>query len=80
MINQCQSVAVIGAGIAGATAARALELAGHAVHVSDKSRGPGGRLATRRVEWVDRHGRTATTQLDHGAVGAFPLTTPWSLK
>ena len=44
-------------------------LAGHAVHVFDKSRGPGGRLATRRVEWTDRHGQTFTTPLDHGAVG-----------
>lgn len=64
-----QHVAVIGAGMAGVTAARALALAGHSVHMFDKSRGPGGRLATRRVEWVDRQGNAATTQLDHGAVG-----------
>jgi hypothetical protein len=63
------SVAVIGAGIAGATAAHRLALAGHPVHVFDKARGPGGRLATRRVEWVDRQGRAATTRLDHGALG-----------
>lgn len=44
-------------------------LAGHAVHVFEKSRGPGGRLATRRVEWVDRQGQAHTTRLDHGAVG-----------
>ena len=67
--SQFQSVAVIGAGIAGATVARALGLAGHAVHVFDKSRGPGGRLATRRLEWVDREGHAATTRLDHGALG-----------
>jgi renalase len=60
---------VIGAGIAGAACAHALLLAGHAVHVFDKSRGPGGRLATRRVEWVDQHGQARTTRLDHGAVG-----------
>lgn len=64
-----QQVAVIGAGIAGAACARALTLAGHSVHVFDKSRGPGGRLATRRVEWIDRHGQARTTRLDHGAVG-----------
>jgi hypothetical protein len=37
--------------------------------VFDKARGPGGRLATRRVEWLDRQGHAATTQLDHGALG-----------
>ncbi|MBC7994317.1 MAG: NAD(P)-binding protein [Rhizobacter sp.] len=67
--SNAQQVAVIGAGIAGATCARALTQAGHAVHVFDKSRGPGGRLATRRLEWVDRQGQASTTRLDHGAVG-----------
>ena len=65
-------VAVIGAGVAGvagAACARALSLAGHSVRVFDKARGPGGRLATRRVEWVDRHGQARQAQLDHGAVG-----------
>lgn len=41
MTSKRQSVAVIGAGIAGATVARALGLAGHAGHGFDKSRGPG---------------------------------------
>ena len=68
-LSRPQQVAVIGAGIAGAACARALAQAGHAVHVFDKSRGPGGRLATRRLEWVDRHGQPSTTRLDHGAVG-----------
>jgi hypothetical protein len=68
-------VAVIGAGIAGAACARALSLAGHSVHVFDKSRGPGGRLATRRVEWVDRQGQARTARLDHGAV-AITARTP----
>ena len=63
------TVAVIGAGMAGAACARALSLGGHSVHVFDKSRGPGGRLATRRFEWVDQLGRARTTQFDHGAVG-----------
>lgn len=73
-IGNAQKVAVIGAGMAGAVCARALSLAGRAVHVFDKSRGPGGRLATRRVEWVDRHGQACTTRLDHGAVGITAST------
>jgi renalase len=51
-------VAVIGAGLAGLSAARALEDRGSEVVVVDKARGPGGRMATRRYEaW----------QFDHGA-------------
>lgn len=60
---------MLGAGVAGASVARALVVAGHAVRVFDKSRGPGGRLATRRIEWVDRQGQATTTRLDHGAIG-----------
>jgi len=66
-------VAVIGAGIAGATCARALSLAGLDVHVVDKARGAGGRLATRRLEWQDLTGRRRITALDHGAP-AFTAT------
>ncbi len=51
------SVAVIGAGIAGAAAARVLVEAGHAVRVFDKGRAPGGRASTR---WYDQR------QFDHG--------------
>ncbi len=53
-----QRVAVIGAGLAGLTAARALADAGAAVTVFEKSRGLGGRLATRRTSegWVFDHG------------------------
>jgi len=69
MNQQPLPVAVVGAGIAGASLARALTLAGHSVHVFDKARGPGGRLATRRVEWVDRQGQAVSTRLDHGALG-----------
>ena len=68
-IRMTYNVAVVGAGIAGATCAHALSQAGHSVQVFDKSRGPGGRLATRRVEWVDRQGQACTTRLDHGAIG-----------
>lgn len=52
------TVLVIGAGLAGLAAARTLHDAGRTVVVLDKGRGPGGRLATRRL------GRAV---LDHGA-------------
>jgi renalase len=61
------SVAVIGAGIAGASCARALASRGCAVHVVDKSRGVGGRLATRRLSWRDAEGREHVAKIDHGA-------------
>jgi predicted NAD/FAD-dependent oxidoreductase/deoxyribodipyrimidine photolyase len=51
-------VAVIGAGIAGLTAARTLQDQGHRVSVFEKSRSVGGRAATRRVGDIG---------FDHGA-------------
>lgn len=51
-------IAIIGAGMAGLTAARALDEAGLQVTVFEKGRGLGGRLSTRRGE---------TGQFDHGA-------------
>ncbi len=48
MAEFLERVAIVGAGIAGLTAARALADEGHAVQVFDKSRGVGGRMATRR--------------------------------
>jgi renalase len=59
-------IAVIGAGMAGAALTRALVDEGAAVHVFDKSRGPGGRLATRRVAWVDAQRNSRVTAFDHG--------------
>lgn len=53
-----RSVAVVGAGIAGIAAARALRQGGVDVAIFDKGRAAGGRVATRRRE--DR-------QFDHGA-------------
>jgi len=51
-------IGIIGAGLAGLTAGRALSARGHDVVLFDKGRSPGGRLATRRID-----GAT----LDHGA-------------
>ncbi len=49
---------VVGAGLAGLAAAGALREAGHEVVVVDKGRGPGGRMATRRI---------GDATFDHGA-------------
>ena len=51
-------VAVVGAGIAGLSAARLLQRGGVSVRVFDKGRGPGGRTSTRRADNGD---------FDHGA-------------
>lgn len=56
------SIAIIGAGLAGISAARALAARGHAVRLFDKGRAAGGRLATRRAEHDGRR-----LQFDHGA-------------
>ncbi|MFM9916084.1 MAG: NAD(P)/FAD-dependent oxidoreductase [Rhizobacter sp.] len=58
-------VAVIGAGIAGLAAAAGLQSTGHAVTLLEKSRGAGGRCATRR---------SAAGSFNHGAPG-FAATT-----
>ena len=44
------SIAIIGAGIAGLSAARALADAGQSVQLFDKSRGSGGRMASKRSD------------------------------
>jgi renalase len=44
-------IAIIGAGMAGITAARTLMQAGHHVTVIEKSRGAGGRMSTRHTEF-----------------------------
>lgn len=43
-------IAIIGAGIAGLSAAQALQKAGQAVHLFDKGHGSGGRMASKRSE------------------------------
>ncbi|WP_374672533.1 NAD(P)/FAD-dependent oxidoreductase [Acidovorax temperans] len=59
---QALPIAIIGAGLAGLSCAQALVQSGHQVHVFDKSRGPSGRMSTRRAE--DPAG---PWQCDHGA-------------
>ena len=59
---QALPVAIIGAGLAGLSCAQALVQGGYQVHVFDKSRGPSGRMSTRRAD--DPAG---PWQCDHGA-------------
>ena len=61
-----RSVGVVGAGIAGLAAAQHLSAQGHRVHVFDKGRSVGGRLATRRI---------GDATVDHGAQ-FFTVRTP----
>jgi len=78
-----RDVAVIGAGISGLTLARALRAAGRSAVVLERSRGVGGRCATRRIDGqpVDHgvaflHGRDPRFLAELDAVtGATPLTT-----
>lgn len=62
MSNQSR-VIIVGAGLAGLTAARELSERGISVTVFDKGRGLGGRMATRRIEVEGR----GTARFDHGA-------------
>jgi predicted NAD/FAD-dependent oxidoreductase len=56
------AIAVIGAGMAGLSAAQELVSAGKQVRLFDKGRGPGGRMSTRRVELNGQK-----ISFDHGA-------------
>jgi renalase len=55
-------ILIIGGGMAGLSAATALARAGHSIIVLDKGRGPGGRMAARRVEIAGQQ-----VSFDHGA-------------
>jgi predicted NAD/FAD-dependent oxidoreductase len=57
-------IAIIGAGIAGLTCAKALQKAGYTVVILEKSRGVGGRVATRRID---------NYRMDHGARYLEPI-------
>ncbi|MFN3617663.1 MAG: NAD(P)/FAD-dependent oxidoreductase [Aquabacterium sp.] len=78
-------VAVIGAGMAGLSCATALHQAGCRVTIFDKSRGPSGRMSTRRAEgWQCDHGAQYFTARDaafaaqvHGWLEAGCVA-PWS--
>jgi renalase len=53
-------IGIIGAGLSGLTAGRLLAKAGHEVTIFEKSRGYGGRMATRYA------GKNLSTKMDHG--------------
>ena len=76
-------IAVVGAGIAGIACARTLMQAGHRVSVFEKSRGTGGRMATRRTEFGSfDHGTQYFTVRDARFAKALEtahgLVRPWS--
>jgi len=59
-------VGIVGAGMAGAACARTLADAGCEVQVFDKSRGAGGRMATRRASGMPEAGAAQVAFFDHG--------------
>jgi renalase len=61
-MDEHTDILIIGGGMAGLSAATALSSAGRKVTVLDKGRGPGGRMAARRVE-IDGQ----SVSFDHGA-------------
>lgn len=63
-------IAIIGAGMAGLSAAHAFSDAGINVRLFDKGRGPGGRMSTRRTETV-----VGEARFDHGAQYLMPEST-----
>lgn len=60
-------VAVIGAGLAGASCGRGLRYADAQVTVFERSRHVGGRMATRQATWTDDAGIAQWATFDHGA-------------
>jgi predicted NAD/FAD-dependent oxidoreductase len=62
-------IALVGTGMAGAACARDLANAGLDVTLFEKSRGVGGRLATRRAEWAVGDSLPQPARFDHGAPG-----------
>ena len=62
-----QRIAVIGAGVSGTACAASLHRAGEQVSLFEKSRGAGGRMATRHASWTDGQGTPQSVDFDHGA-------------
>lgn len=61
-------IAIVGAGIAGLSAARALVREGHSVRVFERAHGPGGRCATRVMRTIELpRGMSGEVAFDHGA-------------
>lgn len=82
-MSTSQHFAVIGAGMAGVACARTLVQAGHRVTLFEKSRGPGGRMATRDTEFGSfDHGTQYFTVRDARFAKALEtvpgLCRPWS--
>ncbi len=82
-MTQAQHIAIIGAGMAGIACARTLAQAGHRVTVFEKSRGVGGRMATRQTPFGSfDHGAQYFTVRDARfalALDTVPgLVRPWS--
>ncbi len=83
-----KKIAIIGAGMAGITAARTLLKAGHSVTVFEKSKGAGGRMSTRESSWGSfDHGVQYFTIRDprfEKAINEVPGTQeicrPWSVN
>ncbi len=78
-------VAVVGAGMAGVACARTLVQAGHRVTLFEKSRGFGGRMATRRTEFGGfDHGAQYFTVRDkrfaRALLTAQSVVRPWSVS
>jgi predicted NAD/FAD-dependent oxidoreductase len=75
-------IAIVGAGIAGASAAAALARAGYSVVVLEKARGPGGRASTRRGDHAAfDHGAQYFTARDpafRNALASPPLAAQWA--
>ena len=78
-----QQIAVVGAGLAGIACARTLAQAGHRVHLFEKSRGVGGRMATRESPFGSfDHGAQYFTVRDPRLARALAVSPdickPWS--
>ena len=83
------NIAIVGAGMAGLTALQQLRHANHVIHVFDKSRGSGGRLASKKVglaswdmgaQFIRSHSAEFAAQIEQwqqqGWLARWPMT-PW---